>query len=339
MTKFESWYNKINEELENEPTVSVASDQEVADQPAQSAADNRDQIMHDVDHIMTSLETLAGELSEDVAINENELAYLGVAGAAVAAGLGIAAKKLFDITVAAPMARKKQAKVNTMSVKIAGVESSLASADKDQKDKIEAKLKVAKEQRDELQQTVDDRYSSAPKSVQRALASEKAKGKLASFEIIMGTASDSKKEEIKDQMSKLTQKIREEDQEFKKEAEEAKKAEISKQEQEKIEAGKKVKETSTETPAEETQAEKAPIKNSKKDKLERVYALIKKAEDTDNDALLQKAKALKDKIEAKESWQIDNTELGRLFEMEISILESSLIVEGLSVKDRFSKLL
>ena len=272
------------------------------------------------------------DLNEDVIV-ENELAYLGAAGAAVVAGLGIAAKKLFDVTVAAPMARKKQSKVNSMSVKIAGIESSLASADKEQKDKITQKLDKAKEQRDELQTVINDRYSDAPKVVQRALASEKSKGKLEALNVIMGTADPEKKKEIATQMASLKASIAEDDQEFKKEAKAAKAADIPSEEQEQIEAAQDPSEENKEKTTE------APVKNSKEDKLERVDALIKKAKESGNDSLLKKAEALKDKIAAKESWQVANTELGRLFEMEISALEASLITEGLSVKDRFSKLL
>lgn len=350
MNNFENWYNKINEELENEPTVSVAVDQEVVDHPTVDTTSSRSDILDDCDRIMTSLETLAGELTEDLnedIIVENELAYLGAAGAAVIAGLGIAAKKLFDVTVAAPIARKKQSKVNSMSVKIASIESSLASADKEQKDKITQKLDKAKEQRDELQTVINDRYSDAPKVVQRALASEKSKGKLEALNVIMGTANPEKKKEIAEQIAALKTSIAEDDQEFAKEKKEAannatdddKKAAKTAQEK----ADKKSKETSTEeTSKEETSKEETtetPAKNSKKDKLDRVDALIKKAKESGNDSLLKKAEALKDKISAKESWQVANTELGRLFEMEISALEASLITEGLSVKDRFSKLL
>ena len=352
MNNFENWYNKINEELENEPTVSVAMDQEVADQPTADSTSTRSDILDDCDRIMTSLETLAGELTEDLnedIIVENELAYLGAAGAAVVAGLGIAAKKLFDITVAAPMARKKQSKVNSMSVKIAGIESSLASADKEQKDKITQKLDKAKEQRDELQTTINDRYSDAPKVVQRALASEKSKGKLEALNVIMGTADPEKKKEIATQIAALKTSIAEDDQEFAKEKKEAtdnstdddkkaakaaqKKSDKKSEETSKEKSDKKSEETSKEETTE------APPKNSKKDKLERIDVLIKKAKESGNDSLLKKAKALKDKIAAKEAWQVANTELGRLFEMEISALEASLITEGLSVKDRFSKLL
>jgi len=55
---------------------------------------------------------------------------------------------------------------------------------------------------------------------------------------------------------------------------------------------------------------------------------------------LNKLKDLKDKIAAKESWQLEGTELGRIFEMEIKKLESMITLnESLSVKDAFSRLI
>ena len=49
---------------------------------------------------------------------------------------------------------------------------------------------------------------------------------------------------------------------------------------------------------------------------------------------------LKDKILAKESWQIENTKLGILIESELRKIEhSEIIKESFSIKDRFSKLI
>ena len=351
MNKFESWFNKVNEDLNSDPVVSSSADQAVIDHPASDVTDARSDMINNIDNIMTSLETLAGELTEDLnedLVAENSMAYLGAAAAAVVAGLGLAAKKLFDATLASSQARKKQSKVNDMSVKIAGIESSLASADKEQKEKITQKLDKAKEQRDELQNIINDRYSEAPKVVQKALASEKSKGKLEALSVIMGTATPEKKKEIADQISKLKTSIAEDDAEFKEMKDSAKdaagpdgQAQIDKatdKEDSKEETTDK-EDSKEETTDKEDSKEDTPAKNSKEDKLERVDALIKKAKETGNDSLLKKAEALKDKIAAKESWQVANTELGRLFEMEISALEASLITEGLSVKDRFSKLL
>ena len=51
-----------------------------------------------------------------------------------------------------------------------------------------------------------------------------------------------------------------------------------------------------------------------------------------------------DALEAKESWQIEGTHLGKMYEMEINKLKFDRILnesryQNLSIKDRFSKLL
>ena len=74
----------------------------------------------------------------------------------------------------------------------------------------------------------------------------------------------------------------------------------------------------------------------------RIDAIIQKAEDSGDDNKIKKAKELKAKILAKESWQLENTVLGKLFEAEIKKieLEDSLNENiNLSIKDRFSKLI
>ena len=72
----------------------------------------------------------------------------------------------------------------------------------------------------------------------------------------------------------------------------------------------------------------------------RVDAVIAKAEESGDEAKLKKAKELKAKILAKESWQLNNTKLGLIFESDLRKMEmESLIQESISVKDRFSKLI
>ena len=90
----------------------------------------------------------------------------------------------------------------------------------------------------------------------------------------------------------------------------------------------------------EEPAKEEPVKDSKEDKLSRIEDLLKKAEDAGDEAKIQKIKDLKDKIAAKESWQLEGTELSRLFEMEIKKLELSFMLnESMSVKDAFSRLI
>ena len=80
--------------------------------------------------------------------------------------------------------------------------------------------------------------------------------------------------------------------------------------------------------------------NSKEGMTKRVDAVIAKAEESGDEAKVKKAKEQKAKILAKESWQLNNTKLGLIFESDLRKMEmESLIQESISVKDRFSKLI
>lgn len=94
-----------------------------------------------------------------------------------------------------------------------------------------------------------------------------------------------------------------------------------------------------ESPEEETE-EVDKTDNSKEGMTKRVDAVIAKAEESGDEAKLKKAKELKAKILAKESWQLNNTKLGLIFESDLRKMEmESLIQESISIKDRFSKLI
>ncbi len=96
-------------------------------------------------------------------------------------------------------------------------------------------------------------------------------------------------------------------------------------------------ETKTEEPKEEP-VDKTD--NSKEGQTKRIDDIIKRAEESGDKEKIKKAKALKDKILAKESWQIEGTKLGLMLEAELKKLEmSELIKESSSIKDRFSKLI
>jgi chromosome segregation ATPase len=224
MKNFNDWYSKINEELaepttNTEPTVVSPT---VAEPTSQTSV-GREDMIQDVDAIITSLEALSGELKEQL-INEEGLATVAAAGAAGAAlvGLGMGAKKLYDASVTAPKARKAQAKVNVMNLKVAGVENMISSADKEQKDKLKAKLDAAKEAAKELQSSVDDRYANSSGIVKKALSSEKAKGKMEVLKASLGDSSPEQQKQIKDQLVKLKNKIAKDDAAFQKEVKGAK---------------------------------------------------------------------------------------------------------------------
>ena len=81
--------------------------------------------------------------------------------------------------------------------------------------------------------------------------------------------------------------------------------------------------------------------------LKRLETLLKKENDKEDNANPEKVKKIEDmisKLSQKESWQIDGTKLGSLFEREIKALENMESLneskyQNLSIKDRFSKLL
>ena len=80
--------------------------------------------------------------------------------------------------------------------------------------------------------------------------------------------------------------------------------------------------------------------NSKEGMTKRVDAVIAKAEESGDEEKVKKAKELKAKILAKESWQLNNTKLGLIFESDLRKMEmESVIQESISIKDRFSKLI
>ena len=103
------------------------------------------------------------------------------------------------------------------------------------------------------------------------------------------------------------------------------------------------KEHEEELPEEEPEEETEEVDktdNSKEGMTKRVDAVIAKAEESGDEAKIKKAKDLKAKILAKESWQLNNTKLGLIFESDLRKMEmESLIQESISIKDRFSKLI
>ena len=217
MDKFEKWLEVINEELNPTPTVSepIASVEPTVSSDVNIETGNRTDMISDIDHIMTSLETLAGELTEDLSLNEDSLDVAGAAALGGIAALGVGAKKFYDWKVTAPKARKAQAKVNAMGVKIAGVKNSIASAEAGKKkDAMSAKLEVAKETMTSLQTQVDDKYGKKGSVVKNALSAEKKAGKMEILKITLGEASPSQKKAIKDQINKLKLAVAEDEREY-----------------------------------------------------------------------------------------------------------------------------
>ena len=120
------------------------------------------------------------------------------------------------------------------------------------------------------------------------------------------------------------------------------KAAVDKAEADKAEADKAAKKDA-DGADDETKADREK-KNSKDGMLDRYKELLKKAEDSGDEEKINKIKDKIATISAKESWQLEGTELGRIFEAELKLLESQYALNesrytNISVADKFRQLL
>lgn len=411
MDKFEKWFEVINEELNAEPTVS--QDLTIS-QDINVETGNRTDMISDIDHIMTSLETLASELSEELSLNEDLLDTGAAAGIAGLAGLGLAAKRFYDRKFVAPKARKAQAKVNAMNLKVSGIAAKLSSVeDSKKKSKITAKVEAAKAQASELQSEIDSKYEKASSPVKKALAAEKKAGKMEVLKVTLGEASPAQQKEIKNQLSKLKQQVAKDEADLidlkPEEGEEEVNQALDKAKKDKSKGKEDTKEepTKPEDNGDDAEAKKdaeleaasAKVEDAKKayDKVkdgdselaklkadikfkqaqqgkaklegnkelvqglgDDIGELMKKIEAIQNPTKTSKPenkeksqkesliyRALKigndllaEEIAGKSSWQLHNTTLYTKYNSIITKLESDqMISEGLSIKDKFSKLI
>lgn len=253
MKRFEEWYKTINEELGAEPTAEVPV---VTETP-------RDAMIHDVDAIMTSLETLAAELKEELesdldfdTLNEDQTNIEGLKGiglgalamgAAAGAGTYMAVKKLLDFSVRGPKAAKAQAKVDAIKIQAAKLENALEDAsDKgvsaEKKEVIRKKIESTKEQAGELQDAMDSKYAGASSTVQKYIDNQKLKTKMELAKIHLEVASDEEAAELKAKFKDLNKKLEQSSsalQELKPTDDEKKKAKEEAAELEKEQAKKK----------------------------------------------------------------------------------------------------
>ena len=250
MDTFENWYTNILEEVATAPTKTLAGD---------------------VDTIISSLDTLVKELTEE--LDSPELNALNEID-------GEGPSKVWQWIWWMPKARKAQAKVNKIKLNVTDMEAAAEDApDTDQRAKINAKATMTKDQANELQRLVDDKFNAKGELVAKALHNEKILGQIASIKRASGLEDDpEKKASYKEKMAELQQKWKN-DQDAIKElepSEEDKAAEIEKKKEEQrlakekqdkldddAESAKKEKE---EEPKEEPKEE--PTKNLEVKKLE-----------------------------------------------------------------------
>ena len=185
---FESWYTMI---MEGE--LATATSTTTTEAPT---------ISNDVDTIMTSLETLAKELTEE--LDGEDFTEVNEADAE---GPSTVMQWMWWM----PKARKAQAKVNKIKLNVTDMEAAAEDAgDTAQKAKITAKAKIARDQAGELQKMVDDKFKSKGELVSRVLHNEKIAGQIASIKRATGLEDDPEKvASYKEKMSELQQKYKE----------------------------------------------------------------------------------------------------------------------------------
>ena len=367
---------KLNEALKSydmfikeDDGTTVGADVQVATQDLDAAIVSKDSIIADVDHIITSLETLAGQVQEMVdSLDTEPLNEEGIG------------TKLLHWTLTGPKAMKAQAKVNQMKMNLADLQYAHDNAGDDKKKaSLKSKIDTVKPQIDSAQQTIIDKFDSKGEIVKGMRLKKKLEGERELIKRLTGMEDNpDKKASLKDQLAKVDAKDKEQAAALKElKPDEANDEDAVKKAKEEAAAKKKSEEGaakkaaannseeggSEEGGSEEGGKEKSSAdakkaddgaddatkkdreeKNSKEGKLKRLEDLMAKAKEGGDEEKIKKVQDLIDKISAKESWQIENTELGRLLEAEITKLEASFVLNesryfNNSIKDAFSKLI
>lgn len=190
-------YDAFLNEAETEVQTEVATEVPTADVDTT----DRDSMISDVDNIITSLETLAGQIQEDVESLEAE--EVNEAGDS-------AAKKALQWTITAPKARKAQGKVNQMKINALDLEMAKDAAEGDKKKALDAKLKVTKEKIGEIQTTVATKFDAKGDIVKNARLAAKIQGERELLKRLTGMEDNPKKKaDFKAQIAKLDKRQKE----------------------------------------------------------------------------------------------------------------------------------
>lgn len=193
LKSYDAFLNEADAEVQTE----IADDATVAD----TDTSGRDSMISDVDNIITSLETLAGQIQEDLESLEAE--EVNEAGDS-------AGKKLLQWTITAPKAKKAQGKVNQMKINALDLEMAADAAEGDKKKALTAKLKTTKEKIGEIQTTVADRFDAKGEIVKNARLSAKIQGERELLKRLTGMEDNPKKKaELKTQIAKLDKRQKE----------------------------------------------------------------------------------------------------------------------------------
>lgn len=296
---------KLNEALKSydmfikeDDGVSVEADVQVATQDLDTVIVSKDSIIADVDHIITSLETLAGQVQEMVDSLDSEAVNEVDAGTA-----------LLHWAVTGPKAMKAQAKVNQMKINLQDLQFARDNADSKNKESLKAKAEAVKNKVDDAQKTVADKFDSKSDIVKGMRLKKKLEGDRELIKRLTGMEDDPKKKaELKDQLSKIVAREKEQTMAIKElKPDEANDEDAVKKAKE--EASKEEPKKSEEAPKEEPKKE-----DSTEDKIAKVEADIKdygkNIDDTnqairDNETKVKKMEAEKEKSTDPEKIQAD----------------------------------
>ena len=198
INNFESWFNKTNKSIIKED---AAVTPEVSDKTA--AASGRKGMMHDVDTIMTSLDALSVELTEELEAIEDDL-VISEAGASDATDF-------IKSWITSMRATKAQKKVNKIKMNAADLEFASKNFEGDKKKKTAAKSTQVNQQAKDLQTMVNDKFKGKGAIVDAKLAKAKIEGQI---EIIKRTSgmedNPNKKSDMKTKLKELSNKYKEE---------------------------------------------------------------------------------------------------------------------------------
>lgn len=219
-----------NPEQNVAPAAKTTSDTVAVDKVAAEpqGAELRAEIIKDVDTILNNLETLSTRIQENIQNLSNDIKEgVEVDPLVIEAvqSLGVINEapsdepsKIMDILFYAPKARKAMAKVNKIKDNQMAIDLAADNLDgsdekqKKKKAKLQAKAKKAKEQADELEKTIRDKFDDRGDIVKKAITKVDIDGQAERIKKLTGMEDDPKKKKaLADQFKEIKTKQKEEE--------------------------------------------------------------------------------------------------------------------------------
>ena len=191
------------------PAAKTTSDAVAVDKVAAEpqGAELRAEIIKDVDTILNNLETLSTRIQENIQNLSNDLkegVEIDPLVIEAVQSLGVVNEadepsKIMDILFYAPKARKAMAKVNKIKDNQMAIDLAADNLDgkdenqKKKKEKLQAKAKKAKEQADELEKTIRDKFDDRGDIVKKAITKVDIDGQAERIKKLTGMEDDPKK--------------------------------------------------------------------------------------------------------------------------------------------------